>query len=122
MCAHCRSPMWLRSDRGPALSSVTASSLDWHDCLAGHSTPAHVARFGPTSYHADRNAWRRSARDGLVAELRKHGRGPADLHGCVNFFSKVAVSEDDAGSLMFVPAHARDGDWVNLRAEQDLLV
>ncbi len=96
--------------------------MDWHDALCGHSLDAHVARFGQTSYATDRNAWRRSARAGLLAELRKHGRGPADLHGCVNFFAKVATSDDAPGSLVYVPDHASAGDWVTLRAELDVLI
>ncbi|WAL68392.1 DUF1989 domain-containing protein [Amycolatopsis cynarae] len=122
MSARIRPPMVLMSDRGTALCSVTGSSLDWHDALCGHSCDAHVARFGPSAYTSDRNQWRRSARAGLLSELRKHGRGPADLHACVNFFSKAATSDDPKGSLAFVPGHAADGDWVSLRAELDLLV
>jgi urea carboxylase-associated protein 2 len=122
MSARIHAPMVLMSDRGTALCSVTGSSLDWHDCLCGHSLDAHVTRFGPSSYGTDRNEWRRSARSGLVSELVKHGRGPADLHGCVNFFSKVATSDDESGSLAFVPDHCAAGDWVTLRAEQDLLI
>lgn len=120
MSARVRAPMVLMSDLGTALASVTGSSLDWHDCISGHSLDAHVLAFGPSTYHSDRNERRVSARAGLLSELRKHGRGPADLHGCVNFFSKVAVST--AGLLAFVPDHAHAGDWVELRAEQDLLV
>jgi urea carboxylase-associated protein 2 len=120
MSARVHAPMVLMSDRGTALCSVTGSSLDWHDALCGHSCDRHVEGFGPSSYHADRNAWRRSARAGLLSELRKHGRGPADLHACVNFFAKVATSGD--GTLTFVPDHASAGDWVALRAEQDVLV
>jgi urea carboxylase-associated protein 2 len=122
MSARIHAPMVLMSDRGTALCSVTGSSLDWHDCLCGHSLDTHVSRFGPSSYGTDRNDWRRSARVGLVSELVKHGRGPADLHGCVNFFSKVATSDNTAGSLEFVPNHCSAGDWVTLRAEQDVLV
>jgi uncharacterized protein YcgI (DUF1989 family) len=44
------------------------------------------------------------------------------LWGCSFLFSKVAVAEDERGSLAFVPGHAVAGDWVTLRAEQDLLV
>lgn len=120
MSARVRAPMVLMSDRGTALCSVTGSSLDWHDALCGHSTDAHLARFGASSYHTDRNSWRRPARAGLLSELRKHGRGPADLHACVNFFSKVATSDD--GALTFVDGHASADDWVALRAEQDVLV
>jgi urea carboxylase-associated protein 2 len=114
-------PMVLMSDRGTALASVTGSSLDWHDALCGHACDRHVTAFGPSSYAADRNQWRRSARTGLLSELRKHGRGPADLHACVNFFSKAAIEGDEA-ALAYVEGHAAEGDWVTVRAEQDLLV
>ena len=120
MSARIHPPMVLMSDRGIGLASVTGSSLDWHDALCGHSTDAHVARFGPSSYADDRNAWRRSARSLLVSELAKHGRGVADLHATVNFFSKVAPYDD--GGLAFVASHASAGDWVALRCEVDLLV
>jgi urea carboxylase-associated protein 2 len=115
-------PMVLMSDRGIGLCSVTGSSLDWHDAICGHSVDAHVARFGASSYGTDRNEWRRSARFGFLSELRKHGRGPLDLHAGVNFFSKAATSDDEAGTLRFVPGHATAGDWVTLRAECDLLL
>ena len=120
MSARIRPPMVLMSDRGAALCSVTGSSLEWHDCLTGHSLDAHVERSGPSSYGADRNDWRRSARSGLVSELRKHGRGPADLHATVNFFAKVAIGDD--GAFRYEPDHCAAGDWVTLRAEQDLLL
>ena len=120
MSARIRPPMVLMSDRGVGLASVTGSSLEWHDCLGGHSVDAQVERFGASSYAADRNGWRRSARALFLLELAKHGRTAADLHACVNFFTKVATGDD--GSLAFVPGHAAAGDWVSLRAEVDLLV
>ena len=120
MSAHIRPPMVLMSDRGVGLASVTGSSLDWHDALGAHSLERHVTPFGITTYQDDRNAWRRSARTGLISELTKHGRDAADLHACVNFFSKVATADD--GALTWVPGHASAGDWVTLRAELDLLV
>lgn len=89
----------LMSDRGLALATVIASSLDWHDCLTG-VVPDRL----------------------LLLELIKHGFGEADLHGCVNFFSKVAVADDPRASLVFVPDHAHAGDTVTLRADQDLLI
>jgi uncharacterized protein YcgI (DUF1989 family) len=119
MSACIRPPMVLMSDRGLALCSVTGSTLDWHDCITGHSLDAHV---GPSSYHTDRNDWHRSARTGLLSELRKHGRNVADLHACVNFFTKIAIADDLKGSLTFVPEHAIEGDQVTLRSEVDLLI
>jgi uncharacterized protein YcgI (DUF1989 family) len=119
MSACIRPPMVLMSDRGIALCSVTGSTLDWHDCITGHSLDAHV---GPSSYHVDRNDWRRSARAGLLSELRKHGRNVTDLHACVNFFTKIAIADDTKGSLTFVPEHATEGDQVTLKSEVDLLI
>ncbi len=99
MTARIRPAMVLMSDRGAALATVVESSLDWHDCLTG---------FGPDRL--------------LMLELAKHGFGEADLHGCINFFSKVGLSDDARASLAFVPDHSTSGDTVTLRADQDLLV
>lgn len=115
-----RTPMVLMSDRGLALASVTGSSLDWHDALSGHSTDEHVRRFGSSNYQVNRNDRRLSARTGLLSELRKHGRDRADLHACVNLFSKVSIATD--GALALVEEHCSEGDWITLRADVALLV
>lgn len=117
-----RPPMVLMSDAGRGLASLVGSSLDWHDAVSGHSTDAHVARFGPSDYQSDRNAWRQSARAGLLDELAKWDLGRRDLHATVNFFSAVVPADDDRGSLTWRPDHCADGDWVDLRAETDVLV
>ncbi len=123
MSARIAAPMVLMSDQGRALASVTGSSLDWHDAVTGHSLDAHVERrHGSSSYAADGNGWRRSARAGLLDELWKHGLGARDLHATVNWFTKVAPSGDERGTLEYVPGHAVAGDWVTLRSEQDLLI
>jgi uncharacterized protein len=114
-----KAPMVLMSDRGVGLASVIGSSLAWHDALCGHG----LSSDGDSSYESDRNLWRRSARTGLLAELRKHGRSEADLHATVNLFSKAAIDVDGmAAGLTFAAEHARAGDWVTLRSEVDLLV
>lgn len=99
MSARIRPGLVLMSDRGLALATVLESSLDWHDCLTG--------------LRPDRL---------VLIELAKHGLGPADLHACINFFSKVAIADDPHASLAFVTGHSRAGDTVVLRADQDLLV
>ncbi|MFB6720465.1 DUF1989 domain-containing protein [Kribbella sp. NPDC056345] len=125
MTARIHAGLVLMSDRGLALATVTASTLDWHDCLTG---------FIPSPL--------------LLLELTKHGLGEADLHGPINFFTKVAVEEGEVApagpraaaptpapspptasraaaaqaTLAFVPGHATVGASVTLRAEQDLLV
>lgn len=122
MSACIKAPMVLMSDRGLALASVTSSTSDWHDCLTGFGHDRHLARFGPSSYATDRNAWRRSARTGLVSELVKNGLGEADLHGCVNFFSAVVPADDERATLAYRPGHCGPGDTVTLRTEQDVLL
>jgi urea carboxylase-associated protein 2 len=122
MSACLRPPLVLMSDLGRALATVTGSSLDWHDAIAGHSTDRHLERFGPSSYAEHRNEWRRSARTGLLHELWTNGLDVRDLHATANWFSKVAPAGDERGTLTYVPGHASAGDWVELRAEQDLLV
>jgi len=120
-----RPPMVLMSDRGQALASVTASTLDWHDALTGFGHEFHLERFGPSSYATDRNEWRRAARTGLVSELTKHGLSEVDLHGCVNVFTKISISDgtvDGGAGLAFVPGHGRAGDTFTLRTEHDLLL
>jgi uncharacterized protein YcgI (DUF1989 family) len=122
MSACIKAPMVLMSDRGLGLASVIESSLPWHDALTAFGHPAHLERFGPSSYAADRNAWRRSAYTGLVIELTKHGLGEVDLHGCVNLFTKVAIMDDSRCGLGYVGGYSRIGDSVVLRSEQDLLI
>ena len=101
MSAKIAPPLVLMSDMGRALASVTGSSLDWHDAITGHSA---------------------AARGGLLDELWKRGLGARDLHATINWFTKVAPAADERGNLTRVPGHAKSGDWVSMRAEQDLLI
>jgi uncharacterized protein YcgI (DUF1989 family) len=103
-----------------ALATVVGSTLDWHDALTGFGHERHLQRFGASSYGTDRNGWRRAARTGLVSELTKHGLSETDLHGCVNLFTKVAIS--DSAGLSYQRGHCRAGDSLSLRTEQDLLL
>jgi urea carboxylase-associated protein 2 len=116
-------PIALVGDMGHALCIVSDSSLDWHDALCGHSRDAAVReQWGLSNYAADRNAWRRSAREGLLRELAKRELGRRDLHQTVNFFSKVQPAGDERGGLAFVEDHAPAGAWVELHALVDVLV
>jgi urea carboxylase-associated protein 2 len=111
----------LYSDMGRVLASVTHDTCGWHDTITGHATAAHVTtRWGAVSYQEARNDWRRSARDGLLVELAKHGLGARDLVANVNFFTKVAVGE--GGEFAFVERNSEPGAEVMLRFELDTLV
>jgi urea carboxylase-associated protein 2 len=111
----------LYSDMGRVLASMTHDTCGWHDTITGHATAAHVAaRWGAASYQDAGNDWRRSARDGLLVELAKHGLGRRDLVANVNLFTKVAVGEQ--GALEFVSGNSPPGSSVTLRFELDVLV
>ena len=111
----------LVSDMGRAMLSITGDTLGWHDPLGGHDTAAHVEKkWGSKNYQTARNDFHRNSRDHFLVELAKHGLNARDLVPNVNFFSKLLA--DDAGRLSFVPNHAQPGDFVDLRAEMDLLV
>lgn len=111
----------LVSDMGRAMLSITGDTLGWHDPLGGHDTAAHVERkWGVKDYQTARNGWHRNSRDLFLVELAKYGLNARDLVPNVNLFSKLVA--DDDGRLSFVPGHARAGDFIDLRAEMDLLV
>jgi len=110
----------LYSDMGRVLCSVTGDSLGWHDTMSGHSNAALVAhKYGAGSYQDLRNAYHRNAHDSFLIELEKWGLSPRDLGANASFFSRVNV---DAGGVMtFVPEHSKAGDFVELRAEMNVL-
>jgi urea carboxylase-associated protein 2 len=111
----------LVSDMGRAMLSITGDTLGWHDAISGHDDAKIVRqKWGERSYQAARNEWHQNSRDHFLMELGKHGLDRRDLVANVNFFSKVAV--DDEGVMRFVPNHAKAGDFIDLRAEMDLLV
>jgi urea carboxylase-associated protein 2 len=111
----------LYSDMGRILFSITEDTVEWHDPLAGHSNERLVARkYGPSTYQKSRNGFYRNGRDQFLIEMAKWGLGKADLVANVNFFNKVQV--DESGKLQWIPGHSKAGDYVDLRAEMDVLV
>jgi hypothetical protein len=118
--AHLTAGHVLYSDMGRILCSVTEDTVGWHDPIAGCSNATLVgARYGDARYQEFRNDCHRNALDGFLVELGKWGLGPRDLVPNVNFFSKVTVAED--GSIHFQPGNSRAGDYVELRAEMNVL-
>lgn len=111
----------LMSDMGHALLSITADSVGWHDPLGGHSNAEMVKKkFGEANYQEKRNDWYRNAHDNFLIELGKYGLGKRDLVANVNFFSCVDVDAD--GKMKFHPANSKAGDYMDLRAEMNVLV
>jgi urea carboxylase-associated protein 2 len=111
----------LYSDMGRVLCSITADSVGWHDPIGGCSNAALVNElYGPGSYQDCRNEYHKNALDSFVVELGKWGLGPRDLVANVNFFSRVDVAGD--GSMHFHAGNSKAGDFVELRAEMNVLV
>lgn len=111
----------LYSDMGRIFASIVEDSMGWHDTVCGNATKAKVAaKWGATSYQDLHNDWQQNGFDSFLVEGAKYGLSRRDLGANVNWFSKVAVSDD--GALSFDPAGSSAGADVVLRFEMDTLV
>jgi uncharacterized protein len=104
----------LLSDMGRALCSITDDTFGLHDFIAGCSSRGSDAqKFGVDSD-------RRNSRENFVLAAAKHGLSPRDIGPCITFFAPVTT--DDTGHLTWKNSPPRGGDYVDLRAEMDLIV
>lgn len=105
----------LFSDMGRVMLSVTEdSSGGAHDLLVGGSNAAANAAKYP-------GAITRNTRDNLVLAAGKLGLARRDIPMALTLFAPVRVSDDD-GHFEWQPGLLNGGDYVDLRAEIDLLV
>jgi urea carboxylase-associated protein 2 len=103
----------LLSDMGRVLVSITADSSGAHDAVAGGSSRASDIR--KYDMPAPRNT-----RDNFVLAAAKLGLTARDVPPCVSFFAPVET--DQEGRFVWRGERLRAGDYVDLRAEMDLLV
>lgn len=109
------------SDMGHALMSVIGDSTGWIDTVCGVSNRELLReRYGEGDYQEKRNDWIRNGRDLLLVELGKHGLNRRDLVANLNLFSKVSIDAD--GNMQYHPGHSQAGDYVDLRADMNVLV
>jgi uncharacterized protein len=109
------------SDMGRILVSIVADTCGWHDTLCGCTDARTVERkYGARRYQEWRNDYYRNGRDSFLIELGKWGLGKRDLVANVNFFSKAGV--DESGNLSYQAGHSKAGDYVDLRAEMNLIL
>lgn len=101
------------SDMGRVLLSVIEDSSGAHDPLMGGSTPHSNAERYP-------GIKTRNTRDNLALVAGKLGLTRRDLHASLNLFAPVQVDRD--GHLGWGEGRSRAGDYIELRAEMDLLV
>lgn len=100
------------SDMGRVLLSVIEDTSGAHDLLVGGSTPAStLAAFGVPG---------RNTQENFLAAASKAGLDVRDIPPCVTFFAPVTV--DDAGRFRWRQERKRPGDFVDLRAEMNLIV
>jgi urea carboxylase-associated protein 2 len=110
----------LFSDMGRVLISVTEDTVGWHDSLGGMADAAMVeAKYGKLDYQAARNGWHQNPFDAVTNELEKLGLGLRDLGMNVNWFSRIAITEE--GEMQFIAGNAKSGDSITLRSEMNTL-
>tara|TARA_R110002110_G_scaffold364_2_gene1443 strand:- start:537 stop:1397 length:861 start_codon:yes stop_codon:yes gene_type:complete len=103
----------LYSDMGRVLASITDDTYGQHDALAGGSTAlTHFQKTGETSG--------RNTRDNFILLAAKHGMGKTDIPPCVTFFAPVSVNA--LGYFEWNELAAKSGDYIDLRAEMDVLI
>ncbi len=103
----------LLSDMGRVLFSIIEDTTGAHDTIVGGSTPASNGRkYGDASL--------RSTRENMLLAAGKHGLGLRDLAPVITFFAPVIVADD--GRLAWRDGIVKSRDFVDLRAELDLIV
>ncbi len=103
----------LWSMRARAMMTIVEDTCGRHDTLYGCcSIEIDEVRFGKTKT--------RGCQSNFEAELAKHGMGAKDMTANINFFMYVPVAAD--GAVAIAEGRSKPGDYVDLRAEMDLLV
>lgn len=102
------------SDMGRVLFSIVEETTGGaHDALAGASTVAtNEARYHTTTL--------RNTRDNFILAAGKLGLDRRDVHPCISFFAPVNV--DAEGRFQWDSSRRQAGDFIDLRAEMDVLV
>jgi urea carboxylase-associated protein 2 len=102
----------LFSDMGRVLMSVTEDRSGAHDALLGGSNAAsNRRRYGDQAL--------RNSRDNFLLAVAKHGLGRRDIPPCITFFAPVRT--DGEGRFAWQGDAAKPGDFVDLRAEMNVL-
>ena len=103
----------LYSDLGDVLMTVAEDTVGRHDTIGGCcSAESNHARYGIKGTA--------SCRGNFIAALAEHGMDARDIPGNINWFMYVPVKPD--GMTEIVDGRSEPGDYVDLRAERDVLV
>jgi urea carboxylase-associated protein 1 len=101
----------LYSDRANALFTIAADTSGGHDTIGGCcSAPSNRLLYGVANP---------GCRENFLAALKPHGLGWRDVVPNVNWFMTVPVGT--SGDAAIARGASRPGDYVDLRAEMDVL-
>jgi urea carboxylase-associated protein 1 len=102
----------LYSDRAEGLMTVVGDTVGLHDTIGGCcSAEVNYLRYGIRKTP--------NCRDNFTAALQEHGLDASDIPANVNFFMYVPVRSD--GSTEIDEGRSEPGDYVDLRADKDVL-
>lgn len=103
----------LFSDMGRVMFSLIEDTTGFHDALVGGSTAAsNRARYGDKVL--------RNTRDNFILAAGKLGYDKRDIPSALTFFAPVRTDAD--GVFHWLEGKRQAGDFVDLRAEMDLIV
>jgi len=95
-----------------ALFTVVEDTCGFHDTIGGCCSSAlNRKRYGKPDDP--------SCRANFLQQLARYGMGPRDMVANLNFFMYVPVGAD--GAMDMGPSRSRPGDFIDLRAEMDVL-
>jgi len=102
----------LYSDMGNVLFTVMEDTCGRHDTIGGCcSRESNRVRYG-----VDEGP---NCRDNFLRALSRHGLGKKDIVANLNFFMYVPIGQGD--EMAIVEGLSKPGDYIDLRAEMDVL-
>jgi len=105
----------LYSDVARPLMTIVEDTCGMHDTIGGCcSAPSNEMLYGVKNVPG--------CRENFLSELAKHGLGRRDIVANLNFFCSVPVHEHNRlEPLIFAPSLSRAGNYIELRADMDVL-
>jgi urea carboxylase-associated protein 1 len=102
----------LYSDLGNVLFTVIEDTCGRHDTIGGCcSRESNRVRYGVADGP--------NCRDNFLRALARHGLGKKDIVANLNFFMYVPIGQE--GEMAIVDGLSRPGDYIELRAEMEVL-
>jgi urea carboxylase-associated protein 2 len=107
----------LLSDMGRVLMSFVEDTSGKHDAICGASTEkSNAAKYGQGENFSPFP----NARDRFLLALLKFGLGKKDIPPNINLFKHVRINDD--GGLKWIENAGKSGEYVELRADMNVLV